>query len=185
MKKFLAIAILSVTLLSLSSNSYGQGLYYGLKAGLNVSSISNTNNAKPRGRALLGMFVGYQITDSWAVQVEGMYSWQGGKTDNGKLSMNYIKFPVLAKLYLIGGLNIESGISFNILTTAKQKFNGNSVNLKGYNGFDCSIPLGVNYLFLDRFEVGARYDFSLTRLGAGYSSTAANRNFAISLAFRF
>jgi len=185
MKKItlLSLALLLAGTLSVSA----QGFYYGPKAGLNLSSFTKTSFSKSRLRAHVGAFGGYQI-DNWiAVQAEALYSWQGSKNDDTdvKTSMNYFKIPILAKFFIIRGLNVETGISFDFRTAAKTKYDSETHTIKGATkGFDFSIPIGINYQFARRFDVGLRYYVSTARLSENSHNKAKNSNCMLSVGFR-
>lgn len=186
------LRVLAVCLILLGSSllrSSAQGFYFGPKAGLNLSSVSKMSNSISRVRGQLGLFAGYQAGDILALQLEALYSWQGASTDEYdtryKTSLNYLKIPILAKVFIIGGLNLEAGISFNFLMSAREKAHGDNEGIKGLNGFDFSIPVGINYLIANRLEVGLRYDISFVNLDIPGSKTAKNSNLALSVGYRF
>lgn len=178
-----------------------QGFYWGPRAGLNVSTVTKTTYSKARARASFGLMAGYKINDLLGLQAEALYSLQGSKMTNSDhvYSYNYIKIPVLAKLYLIGGLNIEAGISFNWLVKAQDKWtvtntdiDGNvttfttTQNLKGSSkSFDFTIPVGVNYQFSRLFDIGLRYDISTVRVPEDKQNHAKSSNWSLSLGVRF
>lgn len=179
-----------------------QGFYWGPRVGLNVSSVTKKTYAKARARASFGLMAGYKINDLIGLQAEALYSLQGNKMTNASdvYSYNYIKIPVLAKLYLIGGLNIEAGVSFNWLVRAQRKWSstvydidGNvtgtldhSQNLLGNSRpFDLAIPVGLNYQFSRLFDIGVRYDISTVRIPDDRKDHAKNGNWSINLGLRF
>lgn len=172
-----------------SSLAFAQGVYWGPKAALNYSSLSHMSNSSGRLRGAVGVFAGYQLSKVAAVQAEVLYSWQGANADLGnadlKYSLNYLKIPVMAKVFLIGGLNVEAGLSFNMLTSARDVYGDKNEGMKGFNGFDLSIPVGLNILIVRHFEVGLRYDISLANAGTPLSHNAKNSNWQLSVGFRF
>lgn len=180
MKKLLLVTIICLSALIVTPAS-AQGIYWGPKVGMNISSLTKTSNAKDRVRGEIGLMAGYQVAKVLALQVEALYSWQGTTIKDVKFNLNYLKIPVLAKVFIAGGLNVEAGVSFNILTSSV--LDGNTYN--GTNGFDFSIPVGVNYLIANLVEVGIRYDISLANVGLEHSSTAKNNNWALSVGIRF
>lgn len=185
----------------LHHSASAQGFYWGPRAGLNVSTVTKTTYSKARARASFGLMAGYKINDLLGLQAEALYSLQGSKMTNSDhiYSYNYIKIPVLAKLYLIGGLNIEAGISFNWLVKAQDKWtvtntdiDGNvttfttTQNLKGSTkGFDFTIPVGINYQFSRLFDLGLRYDISTVRVPEDKQNHAKSSNWSLSLGVRF
>lgn len=200
-KHLLTLAAAALLGAGLHHSASAQGFYWGPRAGLNVSTVTKTTYSKARARASFGLMAGYKINDLLGLQAEALYSLQGSKMTNSDhvYSYNYVKIPVLAKLYLIGGLNIEAGISFNWLVKAQEKWqvtntdiNGNvttfrtSQNLmSGSKTFDFTIPVGVNYQFSRLFDIGLRYDISTVRVPEDKQNRAKSSNWSLSLGVRF
>lgn len=172
-------AVIAILFLFLSVGSSAQGFYSGVKAGLNFSTLTRTSFAYGRTRANVGAFGGFQFSSVVALQLEAIYSFQGAKVTGAKLNLDYLKIPIMAKIYLIRGLNVECGVSFNILTSAL--INGSAA--KGYNGFDFSVPVGLAYQIGKHFEVGARYDISFAKYHP--TQTGSNSLWSINLSYRF
>ena len=179
-----------------------QGLYWGPRAGLNVSTVTKTTYAKARARANFGLMAGYKLNDIVGLQAEALYSLQGSKMTNSDhiYSYNYIKIPVLAKLYLIGGLNIEAGVSFNWLVRAQDKWSSTVYDIHGTptgtvshsqdlmgdsKTFDLTIPVGLNFQFPRLFDIGVRYDISTVRIPDERSNHAKSSNWSVSVGLRF
>lgn len=200
-KHLLTLAAAALFGAGLHHSASAQGFYWGPRAGLNVSTLTKTTYSKARARASFGLMAGYKINDLLGLQAEALYSLQGSKMTNSDhvYSYNYVKIPVLAKLYLIGGLNIEAGISFNWLVKAQDKWqvtntdiNGNvttfrtSQNLMSDSKtFDFTIPVGVNYQFSRLFDIGLRYDISTVRVPEDKQNRAKSSNWSLSLGVRF
>ena len=200
-KHLLTLAAAALLGAGLHHSASAQGFYWGPRAGLNVSTLTKTTYSKARARASFGLMAGYKINDLLGLQAEALYSLQGSKMTNSDhvYSYNYVKIPVLAKLYLIGGLNIEAGISFNWLVKAQEKWqvtntdiNGNvttfrtSQNLMSDSKtFDFTIPVGVNYQFSRLFDIGLRYDISTVRVPEDKQNRAKSSNWSLSLGVRF
>lgn len=188
MKKILLVTIL-ILAISANAKSWAQGFYLGPKAGVNLSTLSSLSNSTPLVKGELGLLMGYQVGGALAIQVEALYSWQGSRTEKFgnqiDLSLDYIKVPVIAKIFLIRGLNIEAGVSFNFLTAAHAKYNGAKDKIDDLSGFDFSIPVGLSYVIANKVDISLRYDISLVNVKLPESGTAKNSNFALSVAYRF
>lgn len=192
MKKF-AFVLLLAGIFSVTSVQ-AQDFYYGPKIGLNISNLTKTSFAKSKARMNFGVMGGYTVNDLIGVQAEVLYSLQGYRDSNTdfKYKFNYLKIPVLAKLNIIAGLNVEAGISFNFLTKAQVKGylvqDGGMMtqNIKdNCKKFDFSIPVGVSYRFFRIFEAGIRYDISLARVPEQSNDKAKNSNWSINFGVRF
>lgn len=178
-----AAFIVALFTLQLQSAS-GQSIYYGARGGVNYSYVGGRTNSGGKVGFNLAGFTGYQVSSNFAVQLEAGYSDQGFRAgdftpegaDGDMVTLGYIKVPVVAKLYLIDGLNFEVGMSFNFLTTSLSA----GEPLGGVNTFDLSLPLGLAYQIGRNAEVGVRWDLSLLPINPSYSGAASvvSLNFA-------
>ncbi|WP_298064165.1 porin family protein [uncultured Rikenella sp.] len=201
-KCFLTIAAAALLGAGTYHTVSAQGFYWGPRAGLNVSSVTKTTYSKARARASFGLMAGYKLNDLIGLQAEALYSLQGNKMTNSDhvYSYNYLKIPVLAKLYLIGGLNIEAGISFDWLVKAKETWNSTVYDINGEvtgsvshsqnlmsdrKSFDFSIPVGINYQFSRLLDIGVRYDISTVRVHEDRKDHAKSSNWSVSVGLRF
>ena len=114
---------------SFSNKGSGFLMKYGVKAGLNMTSMSNDMAFDPgfgmgvgfRVGGFLNMRWGYRTENSskgtglWGFQPELMYSNQAVKTDAGDVKMNYIAVPLLLKVYPTTALSIEVGPELSYL----------------------------------------------------------------------
>lgn len=185
------ILVISIIILSINVTTLkAQGFYTGIRAGLNVTGVTDRVNSDAKLGANFGVMGGYQFSTILALEVEVLYSFQGyytGKNspeapfapNNTQVNLDYIKIPVIAKLYLIKGFFIEGGVSFNFMTSALIE----KEPRKGLNNFDFSIPVGLGYLFGRKFEVSARYDISTSPITPEFSGV--NSVFSVNLGFRF
>ncbi len=202
-KRFVQILFMAIFGLGLNHSASAQDFYWGPRVGMNVSSMTKTTYSKARIRGSFGLMVGYKINDLIGLQAEVLYSLQGSKVDNNEkdiYSYNYVKIPVLAKVYLIGGLNLEAGVAFNWLVKAQQKWNSSSYDMNGNviettthtrsliddcKSFDLTIPVGINYQFRRWFDLGVRYDISTIRVSEDKKDHAKSSVLSVNLGLRF
>jgi len=151
MKKLLVITIIIfVVAFTLSSASvYAQGLSVGMKAGMNIATLYGDGvdillgdlDRKIKTGVSFGVFITYNINDIFAIQPELLYTMKGIKAE-GKfyesdpfydeyyyfkvketVSLNYLEFPVLAKISIPTGESVKPNIFFGpalaIKTSAK------------------------------------------------------------------
>lgn len=139
----------------------------GLKAGANLSKFD-----KPDTKNLTSFHVGafglIKLT-KFGIQPEMLFSQQGAsyKDVNLKtvdLKTSYVNVPVMLKLYLAAGLNLQMGPQFGFLTAAKidktnVKSNLESSDVSANFGAGWDLPFGVT---VDaRFNLGlSKVDFS-------------------------
>ncbi|WP_297628673.1 porin family protein [uncultured Rikenella sp.] len=202
-KRFVQIFFMAIFGLGLNHSASAQDFYWGPRVGMNVSSMTKTTYSKARIRGSFGLMAGYKVNDLIGLQAEALYSLQGSKVDNNEkdiYSYNYVKIPVLAKVYLIGGLNLEAGVAFNWLVKAQQKWNSSSYDMNGNviettthtrsliddcKSFDLTIPVGINYQFRRWFDLGVRYDISTIRVSEDKKDHAKSSVLSVNLGLRF
>ena len=142
MKKILLLV--AVATLATGAFAQGKGIEWGVKAGLNLSSLSNSDlsgsipiedvgnitvdaSSKMKPSFYVGFFVDFPISDFFSIQPELLYSRQGsfyktnvsvgGMSGDMKLWMryDYLNIPILAKLYVAEKLSIDVGPQFGIM----------------------------------------------------------------------
>lgn len=185
MKKLLCI--LSVCTL-ITATAGAQHTQFGLKAGLNVSSVAVTGADDLDSKA--GLHVGglahIHLNRHFALQPEVVYSMQGGKTNNSELKLNYINIPLLAQYMLNDGFRLQTGPQLGFLTMAKSKVNDLEVNRKDdYAGVDFSWAFGAGYIFPQGWGIDARYNLGITNVSDNNAFEARNRVFQVGLFYQF
>lgn len=159
---------------------------YGVKAGVNMTSMSNDMAFDPgfgmgigfRGGVFLNMRWGQRTENSlpgtglWGFQPEILFSYQTAKTDAGDVKMNTISVPLLLKVYPTTAFSIEVGPEFSyLLSTSPEtmEFNSqtNGIDKVGLAVGDCSglimgLAAGVAYDLPVGLTVGARYTYGFT-----------------------
>ena len=177
------------------------------KAGINISNLSNKDNAKVKVGFTAGAEAEYQLTKQLSLSAGAMFSTQGAKSttvfrevDNttkeirevdikNTMEFDYINVPILANYYIIEGLAVKLGIQpgFNIVAKRKRTDGVDKVskNLSDLGvdvrKVDISIPIGVSYEFND-FVVDARFNLGLTEVADLVKSK--NRVFQITFGYQ-
>ena len=159
---------------------------YGVKAGLNMTNMSNDMSFEPG----FGMGVGFRVggflnihwgqrtenslpgTGLWGFQPEIMYSNQTVKTDAGDVKMNCISVPLLLKVYPTMGFSIEIGPELSyILSTSPDivsfkstaaDIDRSEINIGECKGLNVGVAAGVAYDFEMGLTLGARYTYGFT-----------------------
>ena len=194
MKKiFLGLALVAGTFTfaqKTSSNTASSPVRFGLKAGLNVSSLSNSDTNSKAG-FYGGVFANIPVAQDFSVQPEVLYSGMGAKAkanSDVKLNMDYIAVPVMLQYNALPNLYVEAGPQFSFLVSAIGKDNNGSVDVKdGFKTFDFGLGLGAGYYFTPNIGVNVRYVAGLTdvvknRIGGDSSK---NGVFQVGLAYKF
>lgn len=175
---------------------------FGVKVGLNVSSMSDLDDSNSKPGFTAGVFADYRFNDWFALSADLLYSREGTtiKSDGYKLTMksNYLNIPILANFYVLDKLAFKVGVQPSIFLSAKNKDNssGNDETVSVsdlYKGMDFSFPVGVSYEFFNRLIVEARYTIGAAKvLDSGkfdeaYDVAPKSRNnyFTISAGYRF
>jgi len=158
-------------------------LKFGVKAGANLATINNGEanlNFKPgmkfdfHAGAAANLHFGFKNeaspagTGMFGLQPELLFSRQGFTLDGEAYSLNYLTLPVMLKLYVAEGINIEAGpfISYlfgvspnsTVIDGAQIAFS----DLKG--GLDAGIGFGAGYEMKMGLTIGARYMLGLSDL---------------------
>lgn len=158
-----------LALVGLSTLSFSQCFRYGPKVGLNLSNISVDKigvldiDKDMRTSIHFGGFVKYELCSWMALQAELLYSMQGAKlkwsdgTDkyDGKLKLNYLTVPILAKFYMYEGLFGEIGPQCSFLL--KKSIDGGLKDKAAFRNFDFDVALGLGYELDFGLMAGARY----------------------------
>ena len=205
-KLFFAAAVLMCSLTAFAQTK--EGTFNILpKAGINISTLSNKDNAKVKVGFTAGAEAEYQLTKQLSLSAGALFSMQGAKSttvfrevDNttkeirevdikNTMEFDYINVPILANYYIIEGLAVKLGIQpgFNIVAKRKRTDGVDKVseNLKNLGvdvrKVDFSIPIGVSYEFND-FVVDARFNLGLTEVADLVKSK--NRVFQITFGYQ-
>ncbi|MDR1257811.1 MAG: PorT family protein [Tannerellaceae bacterium] len=183
------LIILTLLMSAICLASYAQGRRvapkiaksaFGIKAGLNVSSISNGSdiNFSPGMKAdfMLGVVANFHFgqrdegspagTGWFGLQPELLYSRQGFAFDGEAISFDYIALPVMAKLYVTKEFNIEAGPRFAYMlgaSPATAMIEGTEIPISEMEGgIDIGASIGAEYEMQMGLTLGARYTIGLT-----------------------
>lgn len=170
MKKIL-LSLLAVVAVSAAAQAQTWG--FGPKVGLTLSSANGIEGSKMRAGVVAGAFASRWVNDWFALQGELLYSQQGYNTSvagvSEKFRLDYLTMPVLAKFYLIDGLNFEIGGQLAYRVAAKQKLaKADFLSLKQKtNRFHADFICGLSYDFDFGLILEGRYLLGLNSVGVG------------------
>jgi hypothetical protein len=165
MKKTIILAATFFLLLQTKA----QHTHFGIKAGLNASSLSYPDNSDMQSR--IGFNVGllahiHTSSKMWAVQPELYYSSEGAKSksnSNESLNLGYLNLPVLIQYMFDNGFRLEAGPQVGFLMSAKSKLGDVSTDVKDHmQSAVFSIPVGLGYLTTGGLGFDARYNFGIS-----------------------
>ena len=147
---------------------------FGVKAGLNMTNMSNGMQFEPgfdmglgfRAGALVNLRWGMRTENSkpgtgvWGVQPELLYSCQSVKSEAGNIKLNYVSLPVMLKAYITTCLNLEVGPELSYLISAAPStmaVGGAEIRVSECKGLNVGASAGISYDVETGFTVGVRY----------------------------
>jgi len=158
--------MLSVLVAVIAMVSVNAQATFGAKAGLNVANFSGdvTDNKTLVGFNV-GVFVEIELSESFKLQPELLYSTQGTKFKEEGVSidfeMNYINLPIMFKYAVAEGFYLEAGPQIGFLVTAEAF----GIDVKDeMESVDFGANLGFSYDFTDELFAGARYNIGLSNV---------------------
>ena len=125
---------------------------FGVKVGLNVSSMSDLDDSNSKPGFTAGVFADYRFNDWFALSADLLYSREGTtiKSDGYKQTMksNYLNIPILANFYVLDKLAFKVGVQPGIFLSAKIKDNssGNDETVSVMSTIPESDRVNVAYL---------------------------------------
>lgn len=194
MKKITVVALF----MALTVAGYSQVQFaLGVKAGPNFANIDTKADPgetyKSRTGFHGGAFALFKLTKI-GIQPELLFSQQGSKVEfNGgdiEANYNYINIPIILKLYLAAGLNLQAGPQIGFASKAEvvETVNGVSTttDVKDFvKGNDVSVALGAGWDLPFGLTIDARYNLGLSKINdSAGSEKAKNQVFQVSVGFK-
>lgn len=199
--------------IAMSSLTFAQ--QFGVKAGMNVSSLSDDatlSDQKSKIGFNAGVFMNAPLAEKFSIQPELLYNNLGSKVyltevDLGGTTyrseyarhLDYITVPVMFQYNATPEFYLEAGPEFGILVNAKDKYksteNGvtqgttsSSISTDNFNSFNFGLGLGAGYYFTPKIGLTARYVAGLSDIAKdrpNNSSAVRNNVFQVGLAYKF
>lgn len=171
----------------------------GIKAGPNFASIDTKSSAgenyKNRTGFHAGAFALIKLTKI-GIQPEVIFSQQGSKVEinnkNLEANYSYLNIPIMVKLYLVAGLNIQVGPQFGFVTSAQRDrldITSGTVTKEDIKnelkGSDISAGLGAGWDLPFGLTIDARYNLGLSKINnSAGSADEKNQVFQVSLGYK-
>lgn len=194
LKKIMKKTIIFAAALFVLSSVKAQTASFGIKGGLNASSI-NSNPSNEDMQTKIGFNLGilahiHTSSHQWAIQPEMYYSeegYQSKSNSSASLNLGYLNIPVLAQYMFDNGFRIEFGPQLGFLMNAKNKTRNTSNDVKGnFKKTNFSIPVGLGYLTSSGLGIDARYNIGISNINNTTSSTKIHSNvFQFGLFYQF
>ncbi|AZA54889.1 porin family protein [Chryseobacterium sp. G0201] len=189
-KLILGLAITVSTVAFAQKTASKSPVTFGVKAGMNVSSISTTSEVDIKSKIGFnaGAFANIPLSSKFSIQPEILYSGLGAKSKNSNeytidnsttkiketytTSLNYLSVPVMVQYNLLPNLYVEAGPEFGFLLGGKNKGDLSVTTTSGSNTntVNNSYSEKINKKNYNGFNVGLG-------IGAGYYFTP---NFGVS-----
>lgn len=171
------IGILLIILFA-TMNVSAQGLDFGVKAGVNFSSIRDASGLDNRTGFVAGFFLGGKFNDKIGAQADLLYSQQGAEFALGDFNLDYLNIPIVLKYYLTDNFNLQVGPQFGVVINDEaQTVVGETINDISTNNFDLSAVLGLGVDIPFGLRLEGRYNFGLNDV----SKDADGKNSVVTL----
>jgi hypothetical protein len=180
--------------LTLSVLAVAQAPKFGLKAGLNVSTL--TDDDDELGSRLgfhAGLISHIHLSPQLALQPEVVYSSQGAKytvinEGEHELALNYINVPLQLQYMFNNGFRIQTGPQVGFLVNVNDKKDGTETGFFTSDDFktvDFAWSAGLGYLTYSGFGIDARYNFGLNNINDAGTASRRNNVFQVGLFYLF
>lgn len=192
------------------SSSMGMSdVRFGIKAGMNVSSLTDEAGLDDQGSKIgfnAGVFATIPVAESFSIQPELLYTQYGDKYDDTTIAGNrysiarnhdYLAIPVMFQYNFVPNFYLEAGPEFGFLVNAKQKLKNETQNetislsddyKESLSTFNLGIGIGAGYYFTDNIGITARYVAGVTDVAedrAANTDAIRNNVFQVGLAYKF
>ena len=200
-KHFIALAALLFSISANAQKAVGSWSFQP-KAGINIATMTNDDEAKTRIGLVAGAELDYQATPQFSISAGALYSQQGCDAKeqgvSGTLKMDYVNVPILANFHVANGLALKAGIQPGFLINDKVEVSANGVSAEvglkeSYRAagvdadvpsVDFAIPLGISYEF-SHVVLEARYNLSLTNAISASGESTKHSVFQLTLGYKF
>ena len=202
--RYLALIMLSIFVLSSTvafsevggiARHDSKNFSYGLKAGINYSTITGGDRATTKSAAVFGAFGAIRFGSDVGISAELLYSRQGcevTQTSDAAIILDYLNVPLLVNYHIkqVEGLTVKVGLQPAFLLSSKMKSGFGWVYEDGIKSTDFSIPIGVSYelgfglLFDARFNIGITDAFDGSR-SFNTIDSGNNMVFQFTVGYRF
>lgn len=200
-KHFIALAALLFSISVNAQKAVGSWSFQP-KAGINIATMTNDDDAKIRTGLVVGAELDYQATPQFSISAGALYSQQGSEAKvqgvSGTLKMDYVNVPILVNFHVANGLALKAGIQPGFLINDKVEVSANGVSAEvglkeSYRAagvdadvpsVDFAIPLGISYEF-SHVVLEARYNLSLTNAISASGESTKHSVFQLTLGYKF
>lgn len=157
--------ITSVAFFTIMFTIQAQETQFGLKAGLNLASLTNdTSGLKLRNAFHIGVMAEIPISELFSIQPELLYSAQGAKADGDQVKIDYLNLPVMFKYYVAQDVSFEAGPQIGFLLSATSEIDDQGDIKEEVEGLDFGLNFGLGYKMDSGLNVGVRYNLGIANI---------------------
>ncbi|MEL7146333.1 MAG: porin family protein [Bacteroidota bacterium] len=168
MKKITMVLAMALIALSFNQANAQLGFQLGVKGGPNFSNIKTEVNTEGQTGLHIGAYGMIKFTKV-AIQPEILFSTQSTEFSTSnfttELKSSYVNIPIMVKLYLAGGLNLQVGPQFGFATLAEARDSatGTTADIADeLKGADVSIAFGAGFDLPFGLNLTARYNLGIS-----------------------
>jgi hypothetical protein len=165
-----------------------QDTHFGLKAGLNISSLDVQRGVDYDAKAgfHIGGLAHMHLSPHFAAQPEIVFSTQGGKDGDVKWKINYINVPVLLQYMAGGGFRLQTGPQLGFAVSSKVENGDVEINNNdAVKTFDFSWAFGASYIGAPGLGVDARFNLGISNIYEPDVPEVRNRVFQVGIFYQF
>ena len=197
-KEFRTILVFFLAIMAFQ-NSTAQR--WGVKTGANLTTIRTDEQSidyNAKVAFFLGVLAEFEVADRVYIQPELFFSQQGANYytptcflcpsgPSGKVNLNYLNIPVMAKFKLSDAFFIEAGPQAGILLSAKWKEDGQArEDIKDeIKSTDFGAGLGVGFEFDSGLFLGARFNYGFNNISELANTNIHNSVLSLSIGWMF
>ena len=174
---------------------------FGVKGGVNFATVTGGEGESPNSRTAfhVGVVGEMPIADILSIQAEVLYSAQGfeyeafGPTgDEIQFQLDYLSVPVLAKVYVVDGLSIDVGPTFNFVVNEEidtrpgadeGDIDIDESPMAEANSFDVGVAAGLTFQTPGGLFATGRYNYGVTEIYE--DSGLKNSVFQLGIGYKF
>ncbi|WP_299818817.1 porin family protein [uncultured Pontibacter sp.] len=139
--------------------------YFGVKAGVNLSTFSGDEESKMQLGANGGIYALYMESEHIGIQPELQYALQGtGVSNGGHIFMHYLSIPVMLKVYPTPNFSFQAGPYAAFLLSAKYEYEAVDIKLNNTKGQDFGFAYGFSFGNEEKITFGIRHHVGLTSI---------------------
>ena len=152
-----------------------QDIKFGVKAGANFANLTGDADTDGITSFYVGGLADFAISEKFHVQPELLYSMEGGED----AEISYLRIPIMAKYYLMEGLNLQAGPVVGFKVSADDVVDELTTST------DFGLGLGAAYELASGLFFDTRYNIGLSNISDVDGFDVGTSTFQIGLGYRF